>query len=46
MKQTRHLLFAVLCALICTSGVFSQNDTERISAIRNESNLALKSYDI
>ena len=46
MKQTKHFLFAVLCALICTSEAFSQNDTEQISAIRNASNLALKSYDI
>ena len=45
MKQTKHFLFAVLCILIFTSELFSQTDKEQISAIRNASNSALKSYD-
>jgi ketosteroid isomerase-like protein len=45
MKQTKHILFAVLCTLIFTSELFSQTDKEQISAIRNASNSALKSYD-
>jgi len=45
MKQTKHILFAVLCTLIFTSELFSQTNEEQISAIRNASNSALKSYD-
>ena len=45
MKNTKHILFAVLCILIFTSDLFSQNDQEQILAIRNASNLALKSYE-
>lgn len=44
MKNTRHLLFAVLCIFIYTSELLSQNNKEQILAIRNASNLALKSY--
>ena len=46
MKYTKHLIFAVLLILIFTSESFSQTDKEQIIAIRNSSNLALKSYDI
>mgnify|MGYP000845259350 FL=1 len=45
MKNTKHILFAVLCILIVTSELFSQTDKEQILAIRNASNLALKSYE-
>ncbi len=45
MKQSKHIFFAVLCILIFTSELFSQTDKEQISAIRNASNSALKSYD-
>ncbi|QIA07180.1 YybH family protein [Draconibacterium halophilum] len=45
MKQTKYILFAVLCTLIFTSELFSQTNEEQISAIRNASNSALKSYD-
>lgn len=45
MKVTKPLLFAVLCVLIFSQALFSQTDKEQISAIRNASNAALKSYD-
>jgi ketosteroid isomerase-like protein len=45
MKKTKHILFAVLCILIFTSELLSQTNKEQILAIRNASNLALKSYE-
>jgi ketosteroid isomerase-like protein len=45
MKQTKYILFAVLFMLLFTSILFSQTDKEQISAIRDASNAALKSYD-
>ena len=45
MKITRNLLFKVLCILIFTSNLFSQTNKEQILALRNASNLALKSYE-
>ena len=45
MKQYKHFLFAVLCTLIFTSELFSQTNKEQISAIRNSSNSAFKSFD-
>ena len=45
MKNSRHLLPAVLLILIFTSELFSQSDKEQILEIRNASNSALKSYD-
>lgn len=45
MKKTKPILFTVLCILVFTSQLFSQTDIEQISAIRNASNLALKSYE-
>ena len=45
MKQTKHILLAVLCGLIFTSELYSQTNEEQIAAIRSASNAALKSYD-
>lgn len=45
MKIYRNILFAILCILIFTSKISSQTNKEQILAIRNASNLALKSYD-
>jgi ketosteroid isomerase-like protein len=45
MKNTRHILFTVLCIFIFTSVLLSQTNEEQILAIRNASNLALKSYE-
>ncbi len=45
MKNTRPIFFAVLCFVIFTPELFSQTDKEQILAIRNASNLALKSYN-
>ncbi len=45
MKNTKHLLFAVFCIFICTSELLSQTNKVQILAIRNASNLALKSYE-
>ena len=45
MKQTKYILFAVLFMLLFTSTLFSQSDKEHITAIREASNAALKSYD-
>lgn len=45
MKNTKHILFAVLCILFLTSELYSQTDKEQILAIRNASNLALKSFE-
>ena len=45
MKNTKPILFAVLCIFICTSELLSQTNKEQILAIRNASNLALKSYE-
>lgn len=45
MKETKPLHFAILCVLIFSPALFSQTDKEQISAIRNASNAALKSYD-
>lgn len=45
MKKTRPILFAVLCFVIFMPELFSQTDKEQILAIRNASNLALKSYE-
>jgi len=45
MKKTKVILFVgILCTLFVTSGLYSQTDREQISAIRNESNTALSSY--
>ena len=45
MKNTRHILFAIICLFICTSKLLSQTNKKQILAIRNASNLALKSYE-
>ncbi len=45
MKQDKYILFAILFMLIFSSKLFAQIDKEHISAIRNASNAALKSYD-
>jgi ketosteroid isomerase-like protein len=45
MKQTKYIFFAFLFILFFSSKLFSQTDKEQISAIRNASNSALKSYD-
>lgn len=45
MKINGNLLFAILCILIFTSKLSSQTNKAQILAIRNASNLALKSYD-
>ena len=45
MKNTRHIIFTVLCVFIFTSELLSQTNKEQILAIRNASNLALKSYE-
>jgi ketosteroid isomerase-like protein len=45
MKNTRHILFTVLCFFIFTSELLSQTNKDQILAIRNASNLALKSYE-
>ena len=45
MKNIRHILFTVLCIFIFTSELLSQTNKEQILAIRNASNLALKSYE-
>ncbi len=44
MKKTKYIFFGILCTLFVTSELYSQTDREQISAIRNESNTALKSY--
>ena len=44
MKKTKYIFFGILCTLFVTSELYSQTDKEQISAIRNESNTALKSY--
>ena len=45
MKNTIHIIFTVLCVFIFTSELLSQTNKEQILAIRNASNLALKSYE-
>ncbi len=45
MKQNKYIPFAILCILFFSSNLISQTDKEQISAIRNASNAALKSYD-
>jgi ketosteroid isomerase-like protein len=44
MKKTKFIFFGILCTLFVTLELYSQTDKEQISAIRNESNTALKSY--
>lgn len=44
MNRTKYIFLGILCTLFVTSELFSQTDKEQISAIRNESNAALKSY--
>jgi ketosteroid isomerase-like protein len=46
MKKIKHIVFAILSILIFTTELFSQTDKEQILAVRNASNLALKSYQI
>ena len=45
MKKTKLIFFAVLSILFFTSDLHAQTDKEQILAIRNASNLALKSYE-
>ena len=45
MKNTKHIFFAILCILFLASELYPQTDKEQILAIRNASNLALKSYE-
>jgi len=45
MKQTKFILFAVLFIQFFSPKLFAQTDEEQISAIRNASNSALRSYD-
>jgi ketosteroid isomerase-like protein len=45
MKINGNILFTILCILIFTSKISSQTNKEQILAIRNASNLALKSYN-
>jgi ketosteroid isomerase-like protein len=46
MKQSKLILFTILCFLVFSPILFSQTDKEQITAIRKASNLALKTYDI
>ncbi|WGK65151.1 YybH family protein [Croceiramulus getboli] len=45
MKNRKNILFALLCALMIPSLLFSQTDEEQIRALRTSSNSALKAYD-
>jgi len=45
MKLIKHIFFVVLCILIFTSELLSQTNKEQLLAIRNASNLALKTYE-
>lgn len=45
MKNTRYTIFTVLCIFIFTSELLSQTNKKQILAIRNASNLALRSYE-
>lgn len=45
MKNTKPILFVVLCIFMCTSELLSQTNQERILAIRNASNLGLRSHN-
>ena len=45
MKITRNSFFIILSIFIFSSGISSQTNKEQILAIRDASNLALKSYE-
>lgn len=46
MKQSKPILFVILCFLVFSPKLIAQTDEEQITAIRNASNSALKLYDI
>jgi hypothetical protein len=45
MKNTKHIILAILCIFFCTSELLSKTNKEQILAIRNASNLVLKSHE-